>query len=195
MKFAAAALIGLVSASSFQLPEVDYDQASVNKAIQDFNSWGQSFANAVEKDAQESVKSLIHAYSTYKTEEYATFGKAWKPFAEWQVEFFDALTVSGNCNTKQATECVNSWILAGATRQAHDTTMMTCVKYAGCNFNYESLTQAEKQALATKFKTSIDTIGKAYKAMEDKAEADLMAGIKAHEIRAKNIQEDFHTAV
>jgi hypothetical protein len=187
MKFATAALIGAVSASNFKLPEVDYDQARINKAIQDFNAWGDSFTKAVENDTQETMKSFIHAYSTYKTEEFANFGQAWKPFAQWQVEFFDALTVDGKCNTAAATECVNSWILAGATKKDHDTTLMTCASSAGCRTNWQDLTQAEKQALATKFKTSVQTIGKAYKKMEDKAAADLKVGIAAHEARVKKM--------
>ena len=195
MKFATAALIGAVSASNFKLPEVDYDQASINQAIRDLNEWGDSFTKAVDYDTEQTMKSFIHAYSTYKTEEFANFGQAWKPFAQWQVEFFDALTVDGKCNTAAATECVNSWILAGATKRGYDTTMIQCVSSAGCRTNWQDLTQAEKQALATKFKTSVETIGKAYKKMEDKAAADLKVGIAAHEARVKKMHKDFDAAI
>ena len=195
MKFAIAALIGAVSASNFKLPEVDYDQASINQAIRDLNQWGDSFTKAVDYDTEQTIKSFIHAYSTYKTEEFANFGQAWKPFAQWQVEFFDALTVDGKCNTAAATECVNSWILAGATRGSYDTTMIQCVSSAGCRTNWQDLTQAEKQALAAKFKTSVETIGKAYKKMEDKAAADLKVGIAAHEARVKKMHSEFDTAI
>ena len=52
MKFAIAALIGAVSASNIKLPEVDYDQASINKAIRDLNEWGDSFTKAVDYDTE-----------------------------------------------------------------------------------------------------------------------------------------------
>jgi hypothetical protein len=61
------------------------------------------------------------AYSKYKVAEYVSFGKNFKPLAQWDVQIVDTLTITGNCDKAKATECVNSYYLGDITRGQAET--------------------------------------------------------------------------
>jgi hypothetical protein len=103
----------------------------------------------------------------------------------------DALTVTGTCNRAIATECVNDYYWGRTTRGAAE----TCFEQkAGCTSKWSSMTQAQKQALATKFNTSVQTLGQAYEKLNQRFVQDLTAAHQAHQARLQVIGNDLMTA-
>lgn len=113
MKFATAALVACVSAGQVAFPSVSWNVDKLDDIKQDVKAYGVRQHAAKQQDNEDNIKSLSHAYSSYKVGEYVIFGKYYKPVAEDYVVFFDEQTVSGNCNKEVATQCVNSFILNG----------------------------------------------------------------------------------
>lgn len=52
----------------------------------------------------------------------------------------EALSPHGKCNQKEAAECVNQWQLGGM-RDNHKAEMIKCSEAAGCETNYNKMTQ------------------------------------------------------
>jgi len=114
MKFAAvASLVAAASAGQVSFPSVSWNVDKVDAIKADVKAYGIRQHAAQKADNIATVKSLSHAYASYKVGEYVIFGKYYKPIAEDHVAFFDELTVSGDCNKEVATQCVNGYILGG----------------------------------------------------------------------------------
>lgn len=170
MKFAVLAFLGLVSAAEIQIPNIEWDQNAVQNATNNFNAWAARDQAAGQVDATKTINDLSMAYSRYKVAEYVSFGKNFKPLAQWDVEMVDSLTITGTCDKSIATECVNSYYM-GDTTKAQAEQCLTAK--AGCTSKWTALTDAQKQALATKFMTNVQTLGDAYKKMDQQFVADL----------------------
>ena len=69
--------------------------------------------------------------------------------------------------------------------------MKACAAKAGCLTNYESMTDAQKQSLATKYNTSAENVGKAYGDIWNKTRADLKKGLAQHQARKAVMEADF----
>ena len=179
MKFAILALIGAVAANA-QLPEVDVDTQKVDAALKDVDAWAKRHKKAKEEDNKKNLESLAHAAATYKVQEAVNFNKAWKPWVEFEVQFFDAMTVDGNCNQEVCTDCVTEWIMKGGKPEDKAEAKRCCKVNAGCTTNYDEMTKEEKQAFAAKFHTSVENIEQTYKEIDRKTETDLRKGWNAH---------------
>jgi len=92
------------------------------------------------------------AYSRYKVAEYVSFGKNFKPLAQFDVEMVDSLTITGNCDKSVATECVNSYYM-GETTKGQAEQCLTAK--AGCTSKFTALNATQKKALADKFMTNV----------------------------------------
>lgn len=104
---------------------------------------------------------MVHTAAVWDTEQYLNLGKTWKNWAEFEVKLMDGVSVSGACDQNAATICVNKWILNGA-RDWETAERDTCAKKAGCGTNFDSMTGVQKQALATKWDTSVNDVGTQY---------------------------------
>lgn len=70
--------------------------------------------------------------------------------------------------------------------------MEQCIyKKAHCAPHWESLTHQQQEALADKYKTSVQNLGRAYQGVVNKTKDELMVAYKQHEARKKVMQEDF----
>jgi len=108
MKFAAvASLIACASAGQVSFPSVTWNVDKMAAIKEDVKEYGHRQHAAEVADNEANIKSLSHAYASYKVGEYVIFGKYYKPIAEDHVVFFEELTVSGKCNKEVATQCVN----------------------------------------------------------------------------------------
>jgi len=108
MKFAAvASLIACASAGQVAFPSITWNVDKMAAIKQDVKAYGHRQQVAAKQDNEDNIKSLSHAYASYKVGEYVLFGKYYKPIAEDHVVFFEEMTVSGKCNKEVATQCVN----------------------------------------------------------------------------------------
>ena len=97
-----------------------------------------------------------------------TFGKALKPVVQAEADFLEAFSVNGTCNETIATQCLNQWLINGASPSSQSS-MEQCIKTnATCTTKWDDMTFTEKQTLAQKYKTSVKTMGLAYKKVHDK---------------------------
>jgi len=192
MKFATAALVACVSAGQVAFPSVSWNVDKVDDIKQDVKGWAIRQKAAEKQDNEDNIKSLSHAYSSYKVGEYVIFGKYYKPIAEDYVVFFEEQTVSGKCNKEVATQCVNSFILNGDYDAQHHEMMATCVKTkAGCATDFDKLPQAEKEKLAKKYETDVKNLSGAYKALFKRTGEELKVAQQEHEKRQQAMRQDF----
>ena len=143
------------------------------------------------EDATKTWNDVVHAYATYRTDEWISMGKTWGPWADFQVDFFDAITVADTCDQTAATTCVDTYLQNKFMGNDDPTTMQTCVAAAGCTTNWDSMTSTEQEALATKFNTSVDTIGQAYQTISDQFADDLQTAVEDHDARQLAMQTEF----
>lgn len=180
MKFVIAALIGAISASQINIPTIQWNEAKINQIGQTIQAADQSVAAKAQADQQASLQDFTKSIARYRVGEYASFGKNMKPFAELDVAMIDNLTVTGVCNRAIATECVNEYYWGRSTRAATE----TCFEQkAGCTSKWTTMTDVQKQALATKFQTSVQTIELAYQKLNQRFVQDLTAAHQAHQAR------------
>jgi hypothetical protein len=66
-----------------------------------------------------------------------------KPSAEFHVQFLDAITPNAACNEDAATNCLNTFLLAGA-KDSDAQALKTCFKSANCQPNFEDMTPAQQ---------------------------------------------------
>lgn len=154
---------------------------------QTVQQWDQKAQQDQQVDAQKSLNDLTTAVARYRVGEYASFGKNLKPFAELDVQIIDSLTITGNCNRAVATECVNDFYWGRTTRGQAETCFET---KAGCTSKWSTMTDADKQALATKFNTSVSTLGQAYEQLNNRFHQDLVQGFNAHMQRKQAMLQD-----
>ena len=175
MKFAAvASLIACATAGQVAFPSVSWNVDKLDDIKQDVKSYGVRQQAAQKQNNIDSVKSLSHAYASYKVGEYVIFGKYYKPIAEDHVVFFEELTVDGSCNKEVATECVNAYILNGNWNAKSHQAMEACVKgKAGCATHYDQLPAPAKKALADKYHTDVDNLKGAYSALFERTGEEL----------------------
>lgn len=190
MKYAIAALLGLASAGNFQIPQFDVNQAKVEAAVNDVKTSGMRMRAAEEADKQQSLNDLVHAYATFETSEYINLGKSFKSWVEFDVMFYDAITVDATCNQEKATLCLNTWILQGADMR-NTNARDTCSKAAGCSFGWEHYTPAQKQAAEAKYNAGIQDITNSYKEIWGFTEVELQKAKASHEVRKEAIKKDF----
>lgn len=210
MKFATLALIGAVVADGpietevnrqydqyernmpdqVEIPTFSWNKGAINSAKNETISWAHRHHDAAQADRKANVRSLSHAYSTYRVQEYVNFGKMLKPTAEFHVQFLDAITPNAQCNQDAATNCLNNFILHGAKPEDRPA-LKACFRAAHCEPNWDDMTPTQRQALADKYKTSQDTIRKAYQKIWQKTQADLEQGIQAHKTRVRAMKADF----
>jgi hypothetical protein len=192
MKFATAALVACATAGQVAFPSVSWNVDKIDDIKQDVKAYGVRHQAAEKQDNQDNIKSLSHAYSSYKVGEYVIFGKYYKPIAEDYVVFFEEQTVSGNCNKEVATQCVNSFILNGKFDAVHHEMMATCVKTkAGCATDFDKLPQPAKEALAKKYETDVENLSGAYKALFKRTGEELKVAQAQHEKRQEAMRADF----
>jgi hypothetical protein len=192
MKFAIIALLGLVQAAEVQIPNIQWDQAAVTNGTNNFNAWAQRDMANGQIDASKSINDLSMAYSRYKVAEYVSFGKNFKPLAQWDVEMVDSLTITGTCDKSIATECVNSYYMGDTTKGAAEQCLTA---KAGCTSKWTALTDVQKKALADKFMTNVQTLGAAYQKMDDQLVADVKVGYAAHKLRKQAAMVDFRASM
>lgn len=116
MKFTILALLGATQASQIVIPDIEWNQAAVDKVEKNLQAGLNKVAEGDKKDFQESLNDLSMAYSRYRVGEIVSFGKNMKPIAEMNVELLDDLTVTGNCNRESATTCVNDYLWQRTTK-------------------------------------------------------------------------------
>jgi hypothetical protein len=192
MKFATAALVACVSAGQVAFPSISWNNDKLGDIKGDVKAYGVRQQAAQKQDNEDNIKSLSHAYSSYKVGEYVIFGKYYKPIADDYVVFFEEQTVSGNCNKEVATQCVNSFILNGKYDDKHHDIMAQCVKgKAGCATDFDKLLPHQKEALAKKYETDVQNLSKAYKALFKRTGAELEVAQKEHEKRQEAMRQDF----
>jgi hypothetical protein len=155
-------------------------------------AWAARDQAAMQADEAKNINDLSMAYSRYKVAEYVSFGKNFKPLAEWDVEMVDSLTITGTCNKSIATECVNSYYMGETTRGVAEQCLTA---KAGCTSKWTALTDAQRQALADKFMTNVETLGAAYQKMNDQFVNDLEAGFEAHRLRKEAAMVDFKASI
>ena len=143
MNFATLALLGLVSASSVQLPSLEVNDQKLKTATDGLQAWAERDIANDQADMLESARSLMKAAATWRVAEYVNFGKTWKGMAESEVEFIDSLNINENtCNKEAATKCVQDFYMSNWDAQDHNTEEV-CFGKAGCSFKFESLTPAQ----------------------------------------------------
>jgi hypothetical protein len=81
MKFVIAALVGAISASSVNIPTIQWNQTAVAQIGQTVDAAGQKAAVASQNDNQQQLNDFTKAIARYRVGEYASFGKNLKPFA------------------------------------------------------------------------------------------------------------------
>jgi hypothetical protein len=188
MKFAVLALLGLANAAEVTLPNIEWNPAKVQQGKADFEAWAARDQAAKQADQAATINDLSMAYSRFRVAEAVSFSKNFKPLADWDVQIVDSLTVAGTCNKSIATECVNQYYLGNATKGATETCVYT---KAGCTSKWGALTDAQKQALADKYMTDINTLGQAYKKMDQQFISDLQVAFQAHKTRMDAAKADF----
>ena len=186
MKFAAIALTATASAGQVAFPTVSWNVDKVNAIKNDVAQYGQRAHTAKMADNEASLKSLSHAFASYKVGEYVIFGKYMKPIAEDNVAFFDELTIEGGCNEEIATDCVNSFLVGpgctggGPDKCAHEKMLVCVSEKAHCATNFYNLSAKDKQALADHYKTDIGNLENAYGALWERTGAEFKTAQKEH---------------
>ena len=192
MKFAIVALVATATAGQVAFPDVHWNVDKLEAIKSDVKAYGVRQQAAEKADHEADIKSLSHAYASYKVGEYVIFGKYYKPIAEDHVVFFDELTVSGKCNKEIATQCVNAYILNGEWNAKTHDMMKDCVENkAGCATDYENLPKAEKLALANKYKTDVRNLKTAYGKLFERTGAELKLAEAQHKVRQQAMKADF----
>ena len=195
MKFAAvASLVACATAGQVAFPSVSWNVDKVDAIKGDIKAYGIRQQAAQKADNEASVKSLSHAYASYKVGEYVIFGKYMKPIAEDHVVFFDELTVSGKCNQEVATQCVNAYMLRGDfdTHSKSHAAMVACVEgKAGCATDFAKLPEPAKKALANKYHTDVNNLKQAYGKLFERTGAELKVAEAQHKARQAAMRADF----
>jgi len=167
MKSALFAVAG-VSASTYTLPTISWDKTAMDKFTSGLDTYAKQAVVDDQVDKTKWVADLVNVYAAWEVENYKTFGAAMKPVVQSEVDFLSAMTVDSTCNTTIATQCLNTWLINGADYYTQST-METCIKTkASCTTKWDDMTLAQKQAMATKYKTSVRNMGLAYKKVHDK---------------------------
>ena len=204
MKFAVAALIGSVSAQAavtpaasttkITIPQVSWNQTAIDDVMTGLDTYAKQANLDDATDKQLFAKDLVNVYATWEVQNYMTFGKAMKPYVQFEVDFLDAVTVDATCKSAVATKCLNTWLLAGAQKSTQKS-METCITTkAGCATKWDSMTPVQQQALATKYNTSVATMGTAYKKVHDKVMLELATAWATHMKRREAMKVKFMAA-
>ena len=191
MKFTLIALAGVINATQVVLPTIEWNDQKISSIENIAENWYDKAVKDDKADKAAIIQDLSKAFSRKKVGEYVSFGKNLKPLAELGVEVVDSLTVSGTCDREVATECVNDFMWDRTTHAQ----MKECIeKKASCTSQWQSMTPADKEILAKKFNTDIETLGKAYDEINQRFIRDLQAGWAAHLERKEAMQKDFVAA-
>ena len=176
------------------IPQVSWNQTAIDAVVDDLDAYATQAQVDDAADKQSFAKDLVNVYATWEVQNYMAFGKAMKPYVQFEVDFLDAVTVDSTCDSAVATKCLNTWLLAGA-QKSTQATMETCIKTtAGCTTKWDDMTPTEQQALATKFNTSVATMGTAYKKVHDKVMLELATSWSDHMTRRVAMQAKFMAA-
>jgi hypothetical protein len=123
-----------------------------------------------------------------KVEEYVDMSKTFSPLFRWEAHMADAVTPANQnvCqqpkNQAAATECLNTWLLAGM-KESQKPQLKACFRKAGCASNWMNATPAQRQGLKDEGKKAIGTISSEYKEHNDQFVGGLKTAWKAHEER------------
>lgn len=192
MKFATVALVATAAAGQVAFPDVHWNVDKLDAIKADVKEYGVRHQAAQKADMEADIKSLSHAYASYKVGEYVIFGKYYKPIAEDHVVFFEELTVNGDCNKEVATQCVNAYILQGDWNKKTHGVMVDCVEdKAGCATDFAKLPEAKKQALAKKYKTDVNNLKVAYSKLFERTGKELKQAGAEHKKRVEAMRADF----
>lgn len=93
------------------------------------------------------------------------------------------MTVDGSCNQKMARNCITNWMMGGFKKNQYGAMHDCVLKKAGCNNSWENLSPAQKEALAKKYETDVQTLGAAYKKVWAATFKELKAARAAHDKR------------
>jgi hypothetical protein len=191
MKFTILALAGVINATQIVLPTIEWNDQKISQIQEIAENWADKADKDEVADKDATLKDLSKAFARKQVGEYVSFGKNLKPLAQTGVEIVDSLTVSGKCNREVATECVNDFLWNRSTRAV----MEDCLdKKASCAPTWQSMSPADRQALATKFHTNVEVLGKAYDEVNQRFFRDMQAGWAAHLQRKEAMLKDFEVA-
>lgn len=96
------------------------------------------------------AEQVVHSYSKMKVEEYVDFSKTFSPWVRFESHVVDAVTPANQnvCqqpkNQAAATECLNTWMLAGM-KESQKKQMEDCFVKAGCASNWGNASPAKRQ--------------------------------------------------
>jgi len=131
-----------------------------------------------------------------RVEEYVNFSKTFTPYMRWELHFVEAFSPANEdlCaqpkNQAAATECLNTWFLAGM-REQDKPRMEACFVKAGCASNWMEASNKEKEAFGNEYKSSAGRIGEAYQGYNEQFYSGLKVAWKQHEERKKVMGEVF----
>jgi hypothetical protein len=172
MKFAIACLLAAVSADQIEVIEnIKFNREGLDNAITHAEVSGKALAQENKERNIANGKALVHAYSQYQVEDYVARSKTWTPLLKFDVEMIEAYSPAdaAKCDQKALTDCYNTLLLQGQGWNpesfAPKSHYMQCVRKAGCENNAMNMNQAQKEALAKQYNTSVGTVMESYKRM------------------------------
>ena len=167
MKFAVAALLAVTSAQvPAQVPiitDIKFNKEGLTNAANYAKTAAGEIAGQAQANAKLNQQAVIEAYSNFRVQEYMGFQKNFSPLVKYSSDMVDQFSPAdaGSCNQDALTECLNTWNLTGWA-DSQRAAFNTCSTNAKCQSNFMASTPAQKQELAGKFNTSVDTLEQAY---------------------------------
>lgn len=172
--------------------DVRWNQNSFDAAGATAKEWNQRQQELKQQDNKLLVEGVVDSYSSMKVEEYVSFSKTFTPFVKFESHVVDAVSPANQkvCeqpkNQAAATECLNTWMLAGM-KQSQKKSLEECFRKAGCASNWMNASPAERQGLKNEFHKSVDTIATQYKGQNDQFVSGVKVAWGKHEERVAHM--------
>lgn len=172
--------------------DIKWNQNAFNNAGETMGEWAKENKKLNQQDKKLLGEQVVHSYSKMKVEEYVNFSKTFSPYVRWESHVVDAVTPANQSvcqqpkNQAAATECLNTWMLAGM-KQSQKKSLEECFRKAGCASNWMNASPAERQGLKNEFHKSVDTIATQYKGQNDQFVSGVKVAWGKHEERVAHM--------
>ena len=136
--------------------DIAFNKAKFDAAGTTMKNWSQVNQKLQVEDREKLAYSVVDSYSQMRVEEYVNFSKTFTPYMRWELHFVEAFSPANEdlCaqpkNQAAATECLNTWLLAGM-REQEKPRMEACFVKAGCASNWMEGTPSEKKAFVNEY--------------------------------------------